>query len=1228
MPLVAKVGDQGRQLSFLTTDLSQRILPIPFSGSPSADGYVIQFGVDGMPLVPDVVLAQRNGHKLGVINNLYGLRFIFNLNSPHEISFSVDLYHDHHRCDLWDKIKDFKFVYIPSLELWFEIYVSNSDSNSQTKNVTGTSVCQTELGQINLYNTEINTEADILRDDYKVTTIFNSDPQASALNRILEKAPNYEILYVSPSIANLQRTFTFSDTTILDAFNEIAQEVNCIFIYGETNGDTVPRTISVYDLEDYCPVCGHREESMTVCPECENTILEKGYGNDTTIYVSTENLADEITFSVDTDSVKNCFHLEAGDDLMTATVMNCNPNGSAYIWNFPMETRSDMSTDLQDALDDYDDLYDYYQNSYQLQIDSSLIQKYNNLVSKYRSANKDLQPVTLPIVGYGDIINLYYDTIDFYGFLRNTYMPSPQFNDTTAEEQASYLNASNLSPTSVQDISYISLATANSSILAYAKVYVDTSRYQISITESSIDNITWTGRFQVKSYSNEEDVATTDLITVTFNDDFEIFVKQKIDKALAKGDQTEMGIVSLFHMNNSDFESALTLHCLSNLEIFYNACQSCIDILIENDIGNPDKWIDNDNNLYSNLYVPYTEKLDLISKEIQVRESELAVIQAPEMSGAATSEPSPGIQDVIESERNKIMESLDIEKNLGSELWNELICFRREDSYSNTNYISDGLSNAELISSAMQFLNTAQRELMKASTLQHTLSSTLKNLLVMKEFTPIVDMFSLGNWIRVKAGNDIFKLRLISYTLDFDSLGDLKVDFSDVIKATGTVSDIQSVLNQARSMATSYSSVMRQANKGLHANQTISSIAENGLSLTNIKIVSDASTQDVVYGSSGLLCRSYSDETGEYEPEQMKLIHKGLFFTNDAWKTAKAGLGEYVYRNPSTGEMQTGYGLIAETVVGSIILSESVGIYNESQSIMIDKTGFTITAKEGDSSLDELFIIQKENAAGEITKLFYVDSDGNANFDGIISASSGSTIGYWTIEDTAIYHTNQIFGSADGKYFGDEGISITDKFRVNSDGTLISSGGLSIANGKLSFDPDTGNLTIQGAVVTGTTIDMEYWQMNGNGFYYGNQAWGSANGQYLGKDGISIGNTFTVDETGNASFLSDVRIGSDGALLYNGTALTATGTFTSESSNGQFVSLQNGQIVGGEDASQQAEIALAGSTSITADNSITLSAPTISISGDLSIENGASGTFRTSDNKTVTVVDGVIVSIV
>lgn len=1227
MPLVARVGSQGRELSFLNTDLSQRILPIPFSGAPSSDGFLLEIGPDGMPYVPEVVLARRDGHKLGVINNLSGLKFIFKLNSPHEISFIVDLYHDHHRCDLWNKIKDFMFVYIPLMDLWFEITVNNNEGSSYTKSVSGISMNQKELGQTILYGVEVNTESDILRDDYEATTIYNSiNSNASLLDRLLEKSPNYEILYVDSSIARLQRTFSFDNTSILDAFDDIAKEVNCIFIYGERNGDVAPRTISVYDLEDHCPVCGHREESMSVCPECGCLDIEKGFGNDTTIFASVENLADEISYYVDTDPVKNCFHLEAGDDLMTATVINSNPSGSNYIWYFSPEMRAEMSEDLQDAIDEYDDAYAFYQNDYQSQIDSDLLGKYNDLIRKYQAADSSLKVVTLPIIGYKNIINLYYDAIDFYGFLKNVYMPSPQFSDTTAEKQASYLTSANLSPTSVQDVSNISLATANSVILSYAKVYVDTSRYQVTITDSSLDNITWVGRFQVKSYSDEEDVAVTNPITVILDDNFEEFVRQKIDKVLAKGDQTETGIVSLFRMDNSAFQNELTKHCLSNLEIFYNACQSCIDILIENDIGNPDKWIDNTDNLYNNLYVPYTEKLELIASEIQVRESELAIIQSPGVSSETITEPPPGLLDLIEDERAEIMEGLNFERNLGPELWKELLCFRREDSYSNSNYISDGLSNSDLIKNAEQFLEVANKELIKAATYQHILSSSIKNLLIMKEFSPLLDMFSLGNWIRIKTGDEIFKLRLISYTLDFDSLDDINVDFSDVVKTSGSMSDIQSVLNQARSMATSYGTVAKQAVKGSEASQAINAIAQNGLSLTNIKIVNDPTTQDIVYGSSGLLCRSFNDETGDYYPEQMKLINKGLFFTNDGWKTAKAGLGQFVYYSPATGQNETGYGIIAETVVGSIMLSESVGIYNESGSVKVDNSGFTITAKESESELDKLFVIQKENSSGEITKLFYIDSNGNANFDGVISASSGSTIGYWTIEDTAIYHTNEIFGSADGKYFGDQGISITDKFRVTSDGSLISSGGLSVANGKLSFDPESGNLTIQGAVVTGTTIDMEYWSMSSNGLYYGNQAWGSANGQYLGRDGISIGNMFTVDDEGNTTLLSEVKIGSSNNLLYDGSELTASGTFISESSSG-YIALQDGKLSGGEDESEQAFLTLKGITTMEADTSITFSAPTIQINGSLSVGNGISGTFRTSDNKTVTVTNGIITSI-
>ena len=63
-------------------------------------------------------------------------------------------------------------------------------------------------------------------------------------------------------------------------------------------------------------------------------------------------------FSPDTDSVKNCFKLEAGDDLMTATVRNCNPNGTDYIWYLSDSIKEDMSYGLQRKIEAYNSLFD------------------------------------------------------------------------------------------------------------------------------------------------------------------------------------------------------------------------------------------------------------------------------------------------------------------------------------------------------------------------------------------------------------------------------------------------------------------------------------------------------------------------------------------------------------------------------------------------------------------------------------------------------------------------------------------------------------------------------------------------------------------------------------------------------------------------------------------------------------------------------------------------------
>lgn len=128
-------------------------------------------------------------------------------------------------CALWDSVVDFKLIWCKEWDKWFEIAVVINEDNKTVKSVTATSLAEAELGQIMLYNIEINTEDDIARDDYVTpTTLYNSeDASASLLDRIMEKAPHYRVKHIDYWIADIQRTFSFDDISLYDALQEIAE---------------------------------------------------------------------------------------------------------------------------------------------------------------------------------------------------------------------------------------------------------------------------------------------------------------------------------------------------------------------------------------------------------------------------------------------------------------------------------------------------------------------------------------------------------------------------------------------------------------------------------------------------------------------------------------------------------------------------------------------------------------------------------------------------------------------------------------------------------------------------------------------------------------------------------------------------------------------------------------------------------------------------------------------
>ena len=946
------------------------------------------------------VLATKNGDKISNITNVTDIVTKHAMNSYSEFSFNAHKELNRNTLRCWNDIKDFKLMWIPEWDMWFETYVEIDEENEDIKKVTGKSLGEAELSQIMLYNIEINTEADISRDDYKIpTTFYNPDhPEASLVNRLTEKAPHYRFAHIDISLMNIQRTFTFDKKSIYDALKEVAEELNCLFVFGcgsDANGKP-ERTISVYDLEANCKDCGHRDTFVDKCPKCGSTNVTNGYGEYTNVFISRDNLVEEVTYTTDADSVKNCFKLTAGDDLMTAAIRSCNPNGSDYIYYFSDAVRSDMSEQLQEKLSAYDKLYEEYQKTHNFDIDSSFVNNYNAIVTKYIKYDDSLKKIESPITGYPKLMQTYFDTIDMVQFLKNKLMPNITKPDNSAKSQGEYLMENLPSSAATTSLKNLSVSTANNIMISLAQSIVKGS-FKITVTETTLSNDVWRGKFNLKSYSDEDDTYTSSPVSIGINENYEEYVRQRIEKILNKSDDNYYDIVGLFKQDLTVFKSELKKYCLDSLNTFQKCCQSCIDIMVQQGVASDSSTATTSNAInakaiYDSLYVPYYNKLNAIQDEILVREDEVYTVEGKYNNQNELIQD--GVQIEIERIMGDVQDTLNFQKFIGDELNKEFCAFLRMDEYSNDNYISDGLDNTELFQNAFDFINVATKELYKSATLQHSITGTLKNFLRMREFAPIVNSFKNGNWITIQIDDEIYKLRIIEYTIDFASSQNIDVTFSDVISAKDIASDIKSILDQASNMATSYGSIVRQSDMNSNFSKKMSDMILKGLDMTNTKIVSSADNQDITWDEHGLLCREFNDILNDYNPCQLKIINHGLYITNDGWKTAKAGVGQFYYFDPKDKVYKEGYGIIADTLVGNLILSSQVGIYNEEKSIEMDKNGIIVTTNTYNKNV---FTIKKEitDDEGNITyeRQLYIDDNGNIVLGGGASISWDNVIG-------------------------------------------------------------------------------------------------------------------------------------------------------------------------------------------------------------------------------------------
>lgn len=887
---------------------------------------------------PTLILSTKYHKHLGTIQNVGdNIANDFNMASHQEISFDVYKTMDGEECGLWDQIVDFKYVFVPEHNEYYEISVSIDDADNTIKHVVGVSAGEVELSQRYLRDFHCNDETDInFTPIYKVDNgvvkkvnengvvdfeydtddseklpdqdglikatvlyrpVYSTDSdylkmkkrRASLLYRVLkDKCPDWSVGHIDSTLANIQRTFTADGSTIYDFLtNTVATELGCLFTF-----DSVNRKINVYDLKSTCEDCGFRGEFIDKCPKCGSQNFIRGYGAWKNVYVSPENTALQITVDGDSDSVKNCFKIAAGDDLMTATVRNINPNNSSYIYRFSDDMKADMPSELLDKLE----AYETYYNS--------------------------------KVADYEDVTWTWYNALDKQMYYQTTMMPkTPIPNDTTAKEQLDIIMNTTPLNVAVEKISSLIDTTANNAVEGYIRVLID-PRYKVEVSEGTLsaNHHTWQGYITVTSLGGvndegEEDTATsTTKKTVHFNEDYENFLEQKVQKSL---DRTDASFMTIYDIeDDNEFKDALELYSIDSLTSFSNSYQSILEVLIQQGLTKEYKDLYGAQ-LYDELYKPYYDRKQMITDEIKNGEAQAYVKHWKKVAHNA------------DGRRQRIQAKLNLEKFLGEDLYKIFVLYLREDTYTNSNYISDGLDSAEIINKAMDLLAVAQSELIKASELQFTLTGQLNNFLNTEEFADFKDEFEIGDYIICKADDKIYRLRITNVNYAYNDPENISITFSNVVRGGNFMSDVASVLSKASSMATSYNYVAHQANQGKDANNVVSQFKNTGLDSKLYNILA-GTNQDVTIDSHGITAREYDDVANDYKNEQLIVTSHCLAFTDDGWANVSLSLGRHTYTYWDEANQQmvttTGYGLNSQFVEsGNIHGSQIIAghIYSE-----------------------------------------------------------------------------------------------------------------------------------------------------------------------------------------------------------------------------------------------------------------------------------------------------------
>lgn len=496
-----------------------------------------------------------------------------------------------------------------------------------------------------------------------------------------------------------------------------------------------------------------------------------------------------------------------------------------------------------------------------------------------------------------------------------------------------------------------------------------------------------------------------------------------------------------------------------------------------------------------------------------------------------------------------ISDQIEIKKFMGNRtggaaLLKELYCYWIEGEYTNENIsVLEDTTQAEAMDLANELLDAGELELSKVCQpkLQFSLSSV--DCTKQYEFRDQMSELELGKIITVERQEGIWYYpALLEIEFDLDRSDEFALKFANALRLDDWGYTFGDLMSEASSTSRQVSANWQNILQYEKDRPTLLPLIQEPLSSTLRAAFSNMTNQEFTIDDTGILGRRFTDDSTKdsFENEQIRIINNVILFTDDNWETIKTALGKIYYTDPISGQLVSEYGLIGETIIGSLVMGETLKIINSNNTVLIDGSGITI--KNGNA------VVFNASTNGTLTISGYAKTSDLANKNKTYRQSSEPTGSQLTAGDLwfdtghnncpYVYNGTSWIKSDDTKWASSNDTTKIDGGKIYTGSIYASALNASSIITDLLTVKDNSNHTLFKADASSKSVEIAGFTVeNGKIYSNGHSSLDDTSyaGVYIGNDGISI-----LSNGGTRSMKLNINTGS---FNFKGSINATSGNF-------------------------------------------------------------------------------------